>query len=483
MHPQTLKHSVITGLFWKLMERGGSQLVSFVIQIILARILMPAEYGVMALLNVLIVFSTTLVDAGFGSALIQKKNADTLDYASVFSINLLISALLYLLLFFFAPAIAAFYRLEQLVLLIRVYSLTLFSGAFYSVQVAILSRDLKFKQLFIGNFTGTLVSGVIGIVSAFLGLGIWALVLQQAVRSVWQAIVLTIIADWKPRFRLYQDRLKTLFAYGWKLMVNGLLFGFQNEIRNLLIGKYYTSEALGYYNRGNQFPDIIISNVNGAIQAVMFPAFSSQQQDPLKVRQMMRRSIITSSYIMFPMLISLAAVAEPLTLLLLTEKWLKSVPFMQVMAFTALLMPLQTTNLQAITAMGRSDITLTLGIIKLILNIIVLLITLPLGVMAVALGGLVISIIGSLLNAWPNKKLLGYSYAEQLSDVLPIFLVALVSGVVVYLMGYMEMPAFLLLALQILAGGGVYYLLSLLFIKEGINYLQSVVKSLYLRRE
>jgi O-antigen/teichoic acid export membrane protein len=470
--------NIFTGLLWKTLERGGAQGVQFVVQIILARILLPQDYGVLALLVIFITIAQVFVQSGLGTSLIQKKVVDEVDFSSVFYVSLGIAGILYVVLFVSAPAIAGFYNQKILIPVLRVMALTLFPGAFNSIQNAIISRNMQFKKLFYSSVGAGLVSGVVGIGMAYAGYGLWALVFQQLTNQVFITLILWFTVRWRPQLKFSFSKVTVLFSFGWKLLVSSLIDTTYRNISGLVIGKIYSPSMLGYYNRGQQFPQLIVSNINGSIQSVLLPALSAQQDYTERVKAMVRRSIVTSSFIIFPMIMGLAVIAKPLVLLLLTEKWLPAVPFLQIFCASYALWPIHTANLQAINAMGRSDIFLRLEIIKKTIGILILLISIPFGVYALAIGQIVSGIISSFINAQPNKKLLGYSYLDQLKDVMPSLLLSFIMGAVAYCVLFFKFSPLITMFLQIVIGAFVYVLLANIFKLECYSYLKGTILSL-----
>ncbi|MGI6426258.1 MAG: lipopolysaccharide biosynthesis protein [Natronincolaceae bacterium] len=477
------KSSVLSSLFWKFMERGGSQGIQFVMQIILARLLFPEDYGIIALVTIFISLASVFVQSGLNTALIQKKNADEVDFSSVFYLNLSLAVLFYTLLFFASPSIANFYRQPELKLVLRVLSLTLFFGAFNSIQISFVARNMLFKKQFFSTLGAVFVSGIVGITAAYRGLGVWALVIQQLTRQAMLILLLWHLVKWRPHLVFSIKRAKVLFSYGWKLLASGLLNTIYMDIRTLIIGRIHSPAALGFYNRGKQFPQVIVSNIDGSIQTVMLPTLSSQQENKNRVKDMVRRSIITSSFIMFPMMAGLAVVAEPMVRILLTEKWMKAVPFIQIFCISYSLMPIHTANLQAIQAVGRSDIFLKLEIIKKIYGLVLLAISVPFGIYAMAWSSVLSGVVSSFVNAHPNKELLDYSYKEQWRDIMPSLSIALVMGVIVYLINFLNIAAWQILILQIITGAVLYFGFAKMFAIESFDYLTTTMKELVIRRK
>ena len=326
------------------------------VSIILARMLDPSHYGAIALVTVFITFANMFVTSSFGNSLIQKKDADNVDFSSVFYFNIILGILVYAVVFIMAPYIAGYFNMEILCPVLRVLGLRLIVAGANSVQHAYVSKQMLFKRFFWSTLGGTIGSAILGITMAYMGFGIWALVVQYMFNSIIDTLVLWFTVKWRPKLAFSLKRLKNLFSYGWKFLVSSLLDTGYNELRSLVIGKMYTPADLAYYNKGKNFPNLIVTNVNSSIQSVLFPAMANCQDKKEQVKSMCRRSIRTSSYIMLPLMTGLALVAEPFVKLLLTEKWLQCVPYLQIACFTFAFMPIHTANLQAIKAMGRSDI-------------------------------------------------------------------------------------------------------------------------------
>jgi len=445
-------------LFWKLLERFGVQGAQFVLQIVLARLLDPEHYGVLSMMVIFTTLANVFIQRGFNTALIQNKDVTEEDHSSVFWVTMTVAVAVYGLLFLSAPGIAAFYEMPDLVKPFRVMCLVLFPGALNSIQLAIVSRRMDFRHVFRSNVLAVLVSGTVGVVMALRGAGLWALVGQNLLNVTVAAAVMWFTVKWRPRFVCNFARVKVLFAYGWKLLVSGLLETLYQDLRSLVIGKKFDSGTLGFYNRGKQFPQFVINAVNSSVQSVMLPAMSAKQDEPGQVKTIMRRSVTLSAFIIFPMMAGLAGVAEPMVRLLLTEKWLPCVPFLQIYCFTMAFYPVHSCNLQAINAMGRSDIFLKLEIIKKAMGVTALVIATvcfktPL---AIALTGVVTTIISCFINAGPNRKLVNYSYREQIRDVLPSMATSVIMCGAVLLVGMVNVPDIPKLALQVVTGVAVY---------------------------
>ncbi len=483
MDDSKLKKKTLVGLFWKFLERCGVQGVGFVVSIVLARMLDPSDYGILALVTVFTSIFGIFGDFGLGSALVQKKDADEVDYSSVFYCNIVSCVVLYVILFFTAPLFSWFYENDSLTLIIRVLGLSIPISGFRVVQNAYLSQKMQFKKMFFATLGGTIGAAVVGIVMAYYGFGVWALVGQHLFNTLFGTIALWVVVRWHPKWLFSFARIKVLFSYGWKILVSNFINTLYNDIRQLIVGKMYSTADLGQYNRGKQFPHLIVDNVNSSIDGVLFPVLSKCQNDVSRVKEITRKAIRTSGYIMWPLLLGMAAVGEPMVTLLLTEKWLPCLPFLYIFCFANGFVPVSTANLNAIKAMGRSDLNLKMEIIKKSFAVIMIIVSVPFGVLAIALSGIPITLFACAVNIFPNRKLLGYSYLEQFKDMAPSFLMALVMAVAVYFMSWIPLPLIVILILQV-ATGAVIYILESIILKNGtFKYLLGTLKGFLSKKE
>ena len=471
------KRVIISSLFWKFFERAGTQLIQFSVTIALARILAPDDFGLVALIAIFINIASVFVQSGLNTALIQKKDADDLDFSSVFWASLGIAVATYTILFFGAPFIADFYGRESLTVVIRVVAITLFIDVFSSIQNAYVARNMLFKKLFFRSVGAIIPSGAIGLTLAFCGFGIWALVAHQFCNAFLAVAIMWFTIPWRPSFKFSFTRFKSLFTYGWKLLVSSLIDVVYTNLRGLIIGKFFSPADLAYYNRGDTFPFLIVNNINTSIGSVLLPSFAAAQNDIVQLKIMMRRSIITSTFIITPMMAGLAAMAHQVVLLILGEKWLPCVPFVQIYCFMYLFYPIHTTNLSAIKAVGRSDVFLKLEIIKKICGLSILIgsyfyFKRPIGI---AYGALVSTILCSFINASPNKKLLDYGYFEQIKDIIPTFLLTIPMFLSVYSIGLLKLPIPVQMIIQITCGISIYFVLAKIFKMERFDYLVKTI--------
>lgn len=473
--------NVVNNFIWRFAERCGAQAVTLIVSIVLARILTPGDFGTVSLVMVFTTIMQVFVDSGLGTALIQKKNADDLDFSSVFYFNFAVCLILYAVMFMAAPLIAGFYNDTSLILIIRVISLTIIISGVKGIQQSYVSRNMLFKRFFFATLGGTIFSAFLGIGMAYAGCGVWSIVAQQLSNTAIDTLILWVTVKWRPKKLFSWKRLKGLLSYGWKLLISSLLDTVYNNLRNLIIGKIYTSADLAYYNQGDKFPKVIVTNINASIDSVLLPSMAGEQDHRDRVKSMTRRAIKTSTYIMAPLMMGLMFCAEPVVKLLLTDKWLPCVPYLRIFCFTYMFWPIHTANLNAIKAMGRSDLFLKLEIVKKIMGLTLLLLTMRISVMAMAYSLIVSGICSQVINSWPNWKLLNYNYFEQLRDILPSIIIALIMGIIVYFVGFLRLPTIVILLIQVLTGAAIYIGVSALLHLEEFEYLFEMVKS-FLKR-
>ena len=451
-----MDNKILFSFFWKFAERCGAQFVSLAVSIILARLLLPEDYGTVALIAVFMNILQVFVDSGLGNALIQKKDADELDFSTVFFFNLIICVCLYMIMFMLAPIIAIFYKNDQLTILVRVVSISLLISGVKNVQHAYVSKKMMFKKFFYATLGGTIVSGCLGVFAAQKNLGVWALIIQQLSNLLIDTLILWLTVGWKPKVQFSISRLKKLFSYGWKLLLSAILDTGYNNMRALMIGRVYSASDLGYYNKGQQIPSLIVNNINTSFDAVLLPAISEEQDDIVRVRQITRYSIQISTFIMAPMFIGIAVLAVPIVRFVLTDKWLPCVPILRVFCITYMFYPIHTANLNAVKALGRSDIFLKLEIAKKIFGLVLLFITVHISVMAMVYSLIFNCLFSMVVNSRPNAILLKYSFREQLGDICPSLGCALFMGGIVYMFSLLSFPDLITIIVGVVLGGGIY---------------------------
>ena len=470
-----LKRKSKTGIIWKLFEKSSIQVASMVIQIILARILLPEDYGIIAYLTIFIALSDTFIKQGLTTALIREKNTDDRDFSSVFYANLAISFIIYGILYLIAPYISIFYNEPRLTSIMRVLSLQVIIGAFGSVHEAVMSRNLEFRKNFVRSLANVIVYGVSGVIFAYLGFGVWSLVLSRLAGLVVGTIVLWLTVKWFPRLKFSMKRLRHLFGFSSKVLGTNLLNTLFNEINSLIIGRKYSTADLGLYQRGQNMPQTLMLAVDGSISEVSYPMFSKIQEDKIKLKNALRRVVKLSTYVVFPCLVGLLVMAEPLTVLLLTEKWLPSVPYMRLTCIICLFWPLSA-RIHAINAIGKSTATFVLSIITKVITLVLLFVLIGYGIVAIMWGTIFASIIHFFVTSYLTNKYLSYSLKELLLDLLPTIVITAIMGFAVYSVIFLNLSALATVLIQLLLGIIIYIALSMIFRIDSFKYLLGNVK-------
>ena len=473
---------IVGGFFWKLAERTSSQGAHFLLSVILARLLLPEEYGLVAMINIFIVIANVFVTGGFTASLIQKKDADELDFSTIFYCTLLVSVLMYVVIYLCAPSIASFYNMPELCLLTRVYALSLVITSYQTIQQAYISRHMLFKKTFVSAFIGTIISGVIGVIMAYMGYGVWALVVQHLSNIIANMFALFYIIPWRPKLMFAWSRAKSLMLFGTSILTSTLINTVYKEIQQLLIGKMYTPADLGYFNRGMSLPNLVSSNVDMSIRSVLFPAMSDHSNDPARVKQMLRRGIKTSSYIMFFLFTLMATSSKPIIILLLTEKWLPCVLFMQIFCISKMFLIISGYNVQAIKALGEGKEVVKLEVFKKPVFLVVILAAAKFGVLAIALTLPINALYAMFMNMRPSQKLLDYHISEQLKDVIPATVMALVTAIVTLPFLLLDINPLAIMFMQILCGVVFYVGLSKVFQVESYVYVENLALGILKRK-
>lgn len=466
------RREAFSNFAWKLAEQIGAQMVSFIVSIVLARLLMPDDYSVVSIIAILSSFCSIFIDGGLSKSLIQKKDSDVLDYSTVLIVSIVISAILYAFLFFLAPFISRLYKKELLVPVIRVYSLNLFIGAFNTVQSAYISKNMQFRKYFFATIVGTVISAVVGICIAYTGFGAWALVAQQLVNSVIDTILLFATTDFRPKFLFSYDRLKTLWNFGSKVLGTSIVDMLYDNIRPLIVGIKFHTTDLAYYQKGKSYPNLINTTLNSTLAAVLFPVMANEQDSYERVRVITQKYIRVASYLIFPSLLGLAAIAPNLIIWMITDKWAEAIPYMQIFCVNYMFMLLQTGNLQALNAVGRSDVVFKLAILKKSISFILLLVLILVGKTPLSLAaiGIVTSLIAFIINATANKKILKYGFGEQIKDIFPNLLISSLMSIIVYSVGKLNISLLPLICLQLIVGVIIYIVISLIFHNPSLYY-------------
>lgn len=472
--------SLLTGIIWKFMEKASAQIISFVVSIILARILLPEQYGLIAMVNAFIAIADVFLSAGFSNALVQKNNSDNLDFSTVFSLNIIISFFIYIILFLSAPFIATFYANSNLILLIRVLAIKLLFSAYGGIQQAYIARYMLFKNTAIVTILATLFSGVCGIFFALFGAGVWSLVIQQLSLIIIQIVLLQIVIKWKPVLKFSIKRAKEIFSYGVNYLAANLLDTFSTQMRSLVIGKFFSDTELAYYNRGDSYPQLLLNSINNTMHVVLFAAYS-KEQEKRKIKLLVRKSVRIGAFVIFPMMTGLALIARPLVFILLTDKWLPCVPFLQIACLTYATWILQIVNQEAITAMGFANIYLKITIIRSGFNILILLFALKFGVLYVAVSAAIANIFSTILVLHYTKTLFDYTLFELVEDILHTVISCGIMGLLLYVEHIFVHQSATLLAIQVISGTIIYLCVSYLQNREIFNYVFNILNRSFLR--
>lgn len=474
-------NGVLSNFSWKFAERITAQLITLVVSIVLARLLEPKDYGIIAIVNIFITFLNVFVSDGLGSALIQKKNADKLDFSSVFWFNIIFSIILYALLFVLAPYFVLFYdkQYDILVPVLRILGIRLIFSAINSVQHAYVAKKMIFYKFFWSTLFGTIFSAIVGIWMAYHGYGVWALVYQYLTNVTIDTVFLGVSLRKMPIMKISLSRLKILLRFGIPILGVGLLITSYQEIRAMIIGKLYSSADLAYYEKGKQVPSLVVNNINTSIGAVLFSKLSFEQKNKDKLKNITRTSIKFGLFLLCPVMLGLAAIAKPFVVLVLTEKWVPCVPLLQLFCIIYLFMPIHTANMQAIKAMGKSSTVFYLEVIKKIIELVLLIFTMKISVNAIVVGLVLMTIGFTFFNGYPNIKLLNYTFKEQINDISVPLLMSLIMFVIVVALGRLDINIKLLLPLQILTGVFIYILICIVTKNREFKFIVQCLKNNY----
>lgn len=472
-----LRKKAASGFAYRFAERALAKGISFVLQLVLARLLMPEEYGLIALVTVVITICDVFVTHGFGNALVVNKNSDQLDFSTCFYFCIALAVILYAGLYLGSPLIAKFYREESLTPILRVMGFRIPLAGINSVQHAYVSKHLRFKKFFYATLIGTIISGVIAVIMAYFGFGVWALVEQYLGNAFIDTLCLWIIVGWRPTRQFSFTRLKAIYAYGWKILAIGLIDTVYSRLRSLVIGRKYSSEELAYYNRGYSFPSFGMRLIEPTVNSVLFPTLSKCNDDPAHMRHITRRFLQVSTYIISPVMVGLIVTARPLVLVFLTKKWLPCVTYLQIGCVANLFRCPQFINNCVIKASGKAGLLLKLDVLKKSIGLVLLIVSMQFGVIWIAWSLVVVYFISMVINIAPNRKILNYGYWDQCKDVLVNIIPALIMGVCVYPISLLHLPNVVLLVLQVFAGVVVYFGLSLITKNASFRFSWNYVKN------
>ena len=483
MHQESLKNKTIKGVGWSAADALLGQGVTFIVGLVLARLLSPDEYG---LIGICLIFTTVLngiVDSGFSNALIRKKDVTDEDYNTMFTTNMAISIVLYVLLFISAPFVSDFFHRIELIALVRVTGLVLFFNALSITQVTILTKNIDFKTKTKASLVSAIISGVIGIAMAFMGYGVWSLVAQQLSKQLLYTLCLWVLSKWWPKFTFYKDSFKYMWGFGWKLLASGILNNVWNQLYQVVIGRCYTSSTLGHYTRANEYASIFSSNLTLIVQRVSYPVLAEIQDDKERMVQGYRKVIKVTMFVTAVCMISLGAVSEPLIYTLIGTKWHEAATYLPLICISMSLYPLHAINLNILQVLGRSDIFLYLEILKKIVGIVPIVIGIFCGIYYMLLASILTGVISLYLNTWYTGKTLNYSFWKQLRDITPSYFTALVIALAVYFLKYLSLPYYIVLMLQIIVGIVACITISEIFKFDEYKELKTIVIKLVNRKK
>lgn len=479
MTKSSLKSVALQGIKWSAIDKFAGYGSQFVIGVVLARLLTPADFGLIGMLSIFIAISQSFIDSGMGSGLIQKINRTEVDFSTVFVFNFTISIFFYLVLFYSAPFIASFYNMPQLVLLTRIQSLSIILNSLVIVQRCKLTINIDFKTLAQVNFTSAILGGIIGVFFAYIGLGFWSLVIQNLSGTLVAITMLWLMSDWKPSLVFSKESFKELFGFGSKLLAASLYSQSINNIYNITIGKIYSAAELGFYTRTKVFAELTAGTVNSVLQQVTFPLLASLQEDRKKMGIIFGKIIRMSAFLVIPAMTMLSILADPFIRVILTDKWLPVVPLLQWMCFARIFLPISTVNMNILNAMGRADLFLKVDLSKLPITVIALIITLPLGVKAMIIGHVITSFLAYLINAYLPGKYFGYGALSQLKDMLPIFINVIIMAFAILISTHFIDIQWLKLITGGIVGFGVYFAGASILKMDEINEFKLLINKKY----
>lgn len=470
-----IKSKAIAGFFWQLAQKLFGQVIHFVVSVILARLLMPEEFGIVALSSMFMLLINVVLSGGLHLALIQKKDADDKDFSTIYVAGLIFALIFYAIIFLTAPYVAKAFGNDLACPVLRVLGLNTIIASLSGVQNAYISRHLQFKKLFYVSFSGTVLSAIVGVAMAYTGWGVWALVGQSMTLTIATTIALSVVVPWHPSIKFYWSRFTSMYAFAWRQMVATIIGTVSNQMRGYAIGIKYSAADLAYYNRGEGIPNIFYSQLFLTVKSVFLPAVAKLQDDTEAVKNALSRTMKISSYALTPAMLGLAAMSSNIVLALYTEKWMPAVPFMQLICVMYCFLLLGNMNIEALTAMGRTDIVMKLESGKSVAMLSILAVTVFISPLAIAAGQTMYSIGACLFNMWPNKRVLNYSIRQQAKDVSSNVLMSVVMAVVVYVVGYLPLNLYALIAVQMIVGVTLYWIMSVMFHNESYYYLKDML--------
>lgn len=480
---ESLKNKAIKGVGWSFADNIANSGITFLVGLVLARLLSPEEFGMVGMITIFIAISNSFIDSGFSNALIRKNDIKEIDYNTVFYFNLAIGILCYIILYFSSPAISAFFHETQLVLITRVMGSILVINALAIIQRTILVKNIDFKAQTKVSLVASVGSGIIGIGMALYGLGVWSLVGQQVSRQFLNSLFLWVYTAWRPVIAFSMMSFKELFGFGSKLLLSGLINTIYQNVYYIIIGRFYSSAQLGQYTRAEQFSSIFSSNLTSVIQRVSYPVLSSIQDDQERLKQAYRKVIKTTMIVTFACMLGLAAVAKPLVFILIGEKWIESASYLQIICFSGMLFPLHAINLNILQVKGRSDLFLRLEVIKKIVAIIPIVLGISYGIVFMLCGSVCTSFIAYFLNSYYSAGLINYPANKQIIDILPSFTVSFVVAVIMWSLSFIDISIYIILPLQCFVGVSLALFIYEIIKIEEYQELKGMILSLIKRNK
>jgi len=474
----SLKQKTISGLIWSFIDSFALQGITFVIGIILARLLLPSEFGLIGMIGIFIAISTSFINSGFGAALIRKKDCTDKDYSTVFYYNLAVGILFYLVIFLLAPAISRFFNEPQLIRLVQILAVILIIESFAIIQRTILTKRLDFKLQTKISVISSIVSGLLGIVMAFKGFGVWSLVAKQISQSVINAFLLCLWNRWRPLLVFSKASFIELFSFGYKLLISGLIDTLYRNIYLIIIGKYFSAQALGFYTRADQFKKLPAENIMNIIGRVSYPVLAQMQDDKVALKKNYKKIIKSTMLITFVLMMGMAAVAEPMIITLIGEQWRSCIVYLQLLCFAGMMYPLHALNLNMLNVQGRSDIFLKLELIKKILAIPTIIIGVLFGIKVMIMCLIVNSQIAYYLNSYWSGRLIDYSMLEQIRDIMPSFFLAVSTAFIVAVIGwFLPFGYAVTLMIQVVAGAVLVFAIAEIIRLEAYIFMKDILKT------
>lgn len=478
-----LRRESIKGFVWRFVQSISAQVMSFIIQIVLARLLLPSDYGIIALTSTFVTILNVIISTGFTSALVQQKEISDLEKSSMFFLSVFIGVLLYIVVFVSSPFFAAFYQEALLIDVLRVQGLSLVIVSFMSVHSALIQRGLQFKITFLSGLVAVVAQGIVGITMALKGFGVWALVWATVVQNLVDCLMLFLLYKWRPKLQFSFSSIKRMMSFSSKVLAGNVLNAVYNSSKTLVIGRVYDKEVVGFYNRGNQFPSVVMTGFDGSVSAVLFSSLSKIQDDQERLLAYLRRGLKISLAVCVPLMCGMAAVADPMINALLTEKWASAVPFVMMECLLCLAWPLAA-RAQALNAIGKSGVNLAINIVIKLISLILLFASIPFGIYVMCLSSLLATFISFVVYSVVLKRFLNYSIRLQLLDVLPTYGIGLIMFLIIYgLSALLVCNVFLELFFLVLIGAVLYIALCFLFRIEGFMYIMNMLFSALHRRK